>query len=137
MKQVISSSFSKDWKLLAHLMAPCQCMMVSGNLLQPQHTAFQPGWQLKAVCMRLEAWTGYRTPFRASATAAMGSLQSCWKRYIRFVKHSRQGNAQIGLTKSQVLLKPVCAAANECLSQPAILVHTTRSQLLKSLRQVC
>ncbi len=88
--------------------------MVSGSLLQPQHTAFQPGWQLRVACMRLGAWTGCHTPFRGSVTAVMESLQSYWRRYIRFVKQSPTETAQQGVTKFQVLLKPVCGAASEC-----------------------
>ncbi|KAA6427647.1 MAG: hypothetical protein FRX49_02310 [Trebouxia sp. A1-2] len=38
--------------------------------------------------------TGCPTPFTGSATAAMKSLQSYWRRYIRFVKHSQTGTAQ-------------------------------------------
>ena len=116
-------------------MAPCRCMMVSGNLLQPQPTAFQPGWQSKAACMRLEAWTGYRTPFRGSATAAMESLQSYWRRYIRFVKHSRQGNAQQGVIKFQLLLKPVCAAANECHKLQCLCTHQDHSCLKACIKR--
>ena len=142
MKQVISSSFSKGWKLLAPLMAPCRCMTVCGNLVQPQHTAFQPGWQSKAACMRQEAWTGCRTPFTGSAAAAMESPQSYWRRYIRFgffllfFQALTNRKCATRVTKIRVLLKPVCAAANECVTT-YVPLDTTRPQLPESLHQVC